>query len=88
MSKGPKIVAIVFVALGALGFLLATGFFTNLSETALIGGAFALISGLAGAGGAFLGSNSTGKAIGLALLMAILVNVALISFFQIIWPML
>ena len=88
MSKGPKIVAMVFIGLGVLGFILATGFLTNWSESALIGAALALITGLAGAGGAFLGSSSTGKAIGLGLLIAILVNVALIGFFQIIWPML
>ncbi|MBR31437.1 MAG: hypothetical protein CMN77_08975 [Spirochaetaceae bacterium] len=88
MEKGPKIVAIVFIALGILGFLLSTGFLTNFSESALMGGAFGILSGIGGALGAFVGNPSTGKSIGLAILFSILVNVILIAFFQVIWPML
>ncbi|MBI41698.1 MAG: hypothetical protein CMF59_19055 [Leptospiraceae bacterium] len=88
MEKGPKIVAIVFVVLGILGFTLATGFFSNFSESALVGGAFGIISGLAGALGAMVGNPSTGKSILLAILFSILANVILVTFFQVIWPML
>ncbi|MEQ8351626.1 MAG: hypothetical protein RH862_09090 [Leptospiraceae bacterium] len=88
MEKGPKIVAIVFIVLGVLGFGLSTGFFSNFSETALVGGAFGIISGIAGAFGAFVGNPSTGKSILFALLFSILANVILITFFQVIWPML
>ncbi|MBU41674.1 MAG: hypothetical protein CMN76_00525 [Spirochaetaceae bacterium] len=88
MEKGPRIIAVVFASLGVLGFALSTGFFTNFSESALVAGAFGLISGAAGALGAKTGSPSTGKALGLAFLFSILVTVILIVFFQVIWPML
>ena len=52
MEKGPRIIAVVFASLGVLGFALSTGFFTNFSESALVAGAFGLISGAAGALGA------------------------------------
>lgn len=88
MSQRSRIVAAVFIGLGVAGFLLNTSFFSNISELALIGGAFALIAGLAGSAGALVGNPSTGKSIGFGILFSVLATALLVLFFQIIWPLL
>ncbi|MCB1302782.1 MAG: hypothetical protein KDK37_00800 [Leptospiraceae bacterium] len=85
--NGPRIVSIIFAALGLLGFLLITGFFSNTSETALVNGFFVLLMGVAGALGAMM-ARGVGKAVALALLFSVLCGLALTVFFQVIWPML
>lgn len=88
MAKGPLIVAIIFIVLGALGILLSTALFTNWSETALIGAAFAFLSTAAALFGVKLGDPSTGKAVGFGILFGFLMNLTLVIFFNVIWPML
>ena len=88
MNKSARIVMFVFIALGVLGFLLATGFFARTSERALMNGATSLLPGLAGALGAYVGRTGTGKAIGLGILFALAALILLTVFFQVIWRML
>ena len=78
----------IFLGLGVVVFLLATGFLTKTSETALVNGAMGLAPLTPGAVGAHIGRRSMGRAIGFGIGLSVLGLVLLITFFSVIWPML
>ncbi len=83
-----KLPAVAFFVLGSLYFLVATGFLSRTSETALMDGSVGLVPGVTGAIGALLGRRTVGRAVLVGLLAAALSVVLLVGFFQILWPML
>ena len=83
-----KLPAALFFAVGVVLFLIRTKFMQDSSETALVDGSMWLVPGVLGAIGALIGSQSLGRAFVVGLVTAVFGAVALVVFFQVIWPML
>ena len=79
---------IVYILAGILFFVLATGFLSHTSESALMDGSFGIVIGILGALGAFIGKKSAGMAIVMSLAFAVGGAGLLGLFFVTIWPML
>ena len=83
-----RLPAAVFLALGALYFLVATAGLTRTSETALVDGSMGLVPGVLGGVAALLVRRNLRKAITFGLLVAVGAAVSLVVFFQVLWPLL
>jgi hypothetical protein len=83
-----KLPALVIFLLGAAYFLIATSGLTKTSETALMEGAMGLVPGVVGAVAALLTRGSRQRRAVIGLIVGGAAAVALVIFFQSIWPML
>ena len=88
MNAAMNIATLIFVPLGLIMVLLATGFFSNWSETALVNASFGVLFAAGGLAGAYLGRNNIIKALLLGILGSIFCIAMLVLFFQILWPLL
>ncbi|MBN2494733.1 MAG: hypothetical protein JXR96_09105 [Deltaproteobacteria bacterium] len=77
-----------FLVLGILYFLIATGFLSHTSETALVQGSYGLVAGALGLVGALIGKRSIGLSIGLGFGFAAISLVLMVVFFIVLWPLL
>jgi len=80
-----KLVALFFLAVGIVFFLLMTSFLSNTSETALVNGSMGLIPGFLGFVGGLVGRRSVTRAIVFGLLFTLVACSLLVAFFQVIW---
>jgi hypothetical protein len=83
-----KLVALSFLVIGVVVFLLATRFLGDTSETALVQGSMGLIPGVLGFVGGMIGRRGVGRAALFGLLFSVLGGGLLMVFYQVIWPML
>jgi hypothetical protein len=81
-----KLVALFFLAVGIVFFLVMTSFLSNTSETALMNGSMGLVPGFLGFVGAMIGRRTVTRAVVFGLLFTILASALLVSFFQVVWP--